>query len=183
IFSAVLGWRAREISRPDAASAKSKKFTPSIETRNVMLAGVHSAGAITIVTASYVRSSGVDTDPDGLTADMSRLEFFGRETGRFDPRASPGLRDRPVDRLRVFGPHVAWAVEPRIKQRGAVRVEQAPRQFLVDRAETATAVAPGLGIFGRGHGLQQGAAFAPEGDVLVGELALLVRHGPIRPAR
>jgi len=35
----------REISTPDAASAKSKKFTPSIETRNVMLAGVHSAGA------------------------------------------------------------------------------------------------------------------------------------------
>src|SRR6516164_4308562 len=52
---------------------------------------------------------------------MSRLEFFGRETGRFDQRASPGLRDRPVDCPRIFGPHVGWAVEPRIKQRSAVR--------------------------------------------------------------
>src|SRR6516165_2498817 len=57
----------REISTPDAASAKSKKFTPSIETRNVMLAGVHSAGAITIVTASDVRSCGVETaSPAGI---------------------------------------------------------------------------------------------------------------------
>ena len=39
-----------------------RRNLPSIETRNVMLAGVHSAGAITIVTARYVRSSGVDTD-------------------------------------------------------------------------------------------------------------------------
>ena len=61
-------------------------------------------------------------------------------------RASPGLRDRPVDCPRTFGLHVAWAVGPRIKQRSAVRVEQAPRPVLMDRAETASAVAPALAV-------------------------------------